>query len=156
MPYSKGITPCKALKNLIFFIFHMIPDGYQQGKRSKNRQPFQKSKCLPLLSRKNSTWLHAHNGHWKLSSSALQGIWGMVLWCTLVGILVFETPCLFFFFFPLIPDGYLPGILGKRKKFMFVIMCDEAPGGGPYQNWGNARLHLTCAPYSGNVLPLGS
>ncbi len=96
-----------------FLIFHMIPDGYQQGKRSKNRQPFQKSKCQPLLPRKNSTWLRAH---WKLSSSALQGIWGMVLWCTLVGILVFETPCLFFFFFCSytwwIPAGYH----GKKKE----------------------------------------
>jgi hypothetical protein len=39
---------------------------------------------------------------------------------------------------------------------MSVIMCGKAPGGGPYQNWGNARLHLTWAPYSGNVLLLGS
>ncbi len=55
-----------------------------------------------------------------------------MLWCTLVGILVFERPASFSFFFAPRPDGYLPGIMGKRKKLMYIIMCCEALGGGPY------------------------
>jgi hypothetical protein len=45
-----------------------------------------------------------------------------------------KRPVSFSSFFAPIPDGYLPGIMGKRKKLMYIIMCCEALGGGPYQN----------------------